>query len=155
MAAVGIPMSMLNFNSEGLNGSAWNPSSIDPEMRRSSSQTSFLAQAMEETDYQGVHSSTRTTDPLRCEQQRESPQRNRHDRRQESHPLGEPRDHPVRRNIPIPPTLHDQWDRTRSHLARPRNPSSQTTPRRSSEPMGPAPLRDVLPRKPPYRIIRG
>lgn len=50
MAAAGIPISALNFNSGVLNGSAYNPSTIDPQMRRSSSQTSFLQQAMDETD---------------------------------------------------------------------------------------------------------
>lgn len=50
MAAAGIPISALNFNSGVLNGSAYNPSTIDPQMRRSSSQTSFLEQAMDETD---------------------------------------------------------------------------------------------------------
>ncbi|QDS75323.1 hypothetical protein FKW77_001781 [Venturia effusa] len=49
MVAAGIPISTLNFNSGVLNGSGYNPSTIDPQMRRSTSQSSFLQQAMEET----------------------------------------------------------------------------------------------------------
>ncbi|KAI9703491.1 MAG: hypothetical protein M1820_005795 [Bogoriella megaspora] len=51
MEAAGIPISTINFNSGILNGSSWEASSINPvNGHRSSSQASFLTQAIHETD---------------------------------------------------------------------------------------------------------
>ncbi|KAK5947173.1 hypothetical protein PMZ80_001320 [Knufia obscura] len=51
LGAVGVPPNPENFNSGNLTGSAWNPSTLNADSQeRETSQTSFLAQAIRQTD---------------------------------------------------------------------------------------------------------